>query len=430
MIDSAPGLPPELRCEFLHLIEQRFGLRGSDYVAHRLDAAVADLLQRTSCADARALFDRLRAGERSADLEALVEQLTVGETYFFRDSALITALRTVALPDILERRLTDRSLRIWSAGCSTGEEPYTLAILLQQQIARLDDWDALLVGTDVNRASLRLAREAIYPAWSFRAVSEEFRKRYFRATPRPNTWQLTDEIRRLVRFGWTNLADEALVPPSANFDLILCRNVTIYFDAATTQRLYHTLINALAPGGWLVLGPSDPMPDHARRLERVEAAETVLWRRADTPASRPRESRRPRSTPARHLPDSGSMLSVPAARADQMSRLGVAEVAPRGEDDDSLRAGLLALESGSYASAIQWLRRSTFRNPNAPLGQFALARAYLGVGDTMRAQAALLHADRLLAGLGEDGLAPGSETLSVATLREMVQAHLAGPPGA
>jgi tetratricopeptide (TPR) repeat protein len=113
-----------------------------------------------------------------------------------------------------------------------------------------------------------------------------------------------------------------------------------------------------------------------------------------------------------------------------MPRLGVAEVAPRGEDDDSLRAGLLALESGSYASAIQWLRRSTFRNPNAPLGQFALARAYLGAGDTTRAQAALLHADRLLARLGEDSLAPGSETLSVATLREMVQAHLAGPPGA
>jgi chemotaxis protein methyltransferase CheR len=425
MIDSAPGLTPELRCEFLHLIEQRFGLRGTDYVAQRLDAAVADLLQRTSCAHAGALLDKLNAGEWSADLEALVEQLTVGETYFFRDPALVAALRTAVLPDILSRRSTDRALRIWSAGCSTGEEPYTIAILLQQR-AQLEDWDVLLVGTDVNRASLRLAREAVYPAWSFRAVSEEFRQRYFRATRAPNTWQLTDDIRRLVRFGWSNLADEALAPPSANFDLIVCRNVTIYFDAARTQRLYHTLIDALAPGGWLVLGPSDPMPNHAQRLERVEAAETVLWRRPAPPASRPREPHRPRSYPARHLPVSGSMLSVPAARPDHMPALRVAEVAARGGDDDGLRAGLLALESGSYASAIQWLRRSTFRNPNTPLGQFALARAYLGVGDTARAQAALVYADRLLVGLSDDTLAPGSETLSVATLRQMVQAHLAG----
>jgi predicted Zn-dependent protease len=98
-------------------------------------------------------------------------------------------------------------------------------------------------------------------------------------------------------------------------------------------------------------------------------------------------------------------------------------VTPDGED--ALRAGLLALEAGSYASALQWLRRATFRDPNTAVGQFALASAYLGLGDTMRAQAALVYADRLLAGVADDDLAPVTDTLSAATLREAVQAHLA-----
>jgi tetratricopeptide (TPR) repeat protein len=101
-----------------------------------------------------------------------------------------------------------------------------------------------------------------------------------------------------------------------------------------------------------------------------------------------------------------------------------------GDHEDALRAGLVALESESYASAVQWLRRATFRNPNTPVGQFALAKAYLGLGDTTRAQAALAYADRLLARLGDGSLGPGSESLSVAGLRQTVRAHLAALPGA
>jgi chemotaxis protein methyltransferase CheR len=438
MSDSGPGLTPELRSEFLQLIQGRFGIRNSDYIARRLDSGVADLLPRTTCSSPAELLDALRSEGRQAWLEALAEHLTVGETYFFRDPALVAALRTVVLPELIQRRAPDRRLRIWSAGCSTGEEPYTLAILLQQQMVELDNWDVLLVGTDVNRASLRIAREAVYEPWSFRAVSDEFRARYFHPTGKSNAWQLTERVRRLVRFGWTNLAADPLTPPSAELDLILCRNVTIYFDAATTERLYNALIAALAPGGWLVLGPSDPMPNQAHNLERIDAAETVVWRR---PAldSGARDWRRPRSYPARPLPAGRSVLSVrdrasdraPAPRrAPPVVDLTLTSPPTSGDHEDALRAGLVALESESYASAVQWLRRATFRNPNTPVGQFALAKAYLGLGDTTRAQAALAYADRLLARLGDGSLGPGSESLSVAGLRQTVRAHLAALPGA
>src|SRR5439155_17272183 len=138
-------------------------------------------------------------------------------------------------------------------------------------------WDVLLVGTDVNRESLRIAREGKYPAWSFRATPDEIRSRYFLASD--TGWRLTDSIRRMTRFAWMNLGADSLMPPSPELDLIMCRNVTIYFDAAATQRLYQALVRALAPGGWLMLGPSDPVPADRGGLERVEVEGAVLWRR-------------------------------------------------------------------------------------------------------------------------------------------------------
>jgi hypothetical protein len=286
---------------------------------------------------------------------------------------------------------------MWSAGCSTGEEPYTLAILLREQ-AVLDEWEALIVGTDLNRESLRVAREARYPAWSFRATSEAFKQRYFDAVG--NGWRLKDPVRRMVRFGWSNLAADPLLAPSAEFDLVVCRNVTIYFDDEVTQRLYRTLIGALAPGGWLMLGPSGLAPDQ--------------------PRTAPRQLPRPVSQPRLPRPVSQPRLLAPVKKARPAPVAAVLS----GDGHAELEAGLLALEAGSAASALEWLRRATFRDPQSPLGQFALARAYLGVGDTARALAALQHTQRLLSELRGEEFVPHSDAMPIETLRQAVQTHL------
>jgi chemotaxis protein methyltransferase CheR len=415
--NAAQPLSADLRTRYLDLIDRHFGIRESQYGTGRIDDAVGRLLARTDCANASDLFDILDTGDRIDWLEELVEHLTVGETYFLRDPAQIAALRRVILPEIIERRRADRRVRVWSAGCSTGEEPYTLAILLTEQTV-LDGWEVLLVGTDVNRESLRLAREASYPAWSFRATTEQFRQRYF--VPVGNAWRLADPVRRMVRFAWTNLATDPLMPPSADFDLIVCRNVTIYFDEAATQRLYRTLIGALAPGGWLMLGPSDPMPADRDELDRVETDNAVLWRRqAQTP--RPAVVRRP-------LP---ALRPVPAPHKKAVKPKVAAVALPTpGNGPAELQAGLLALEAGSSKSALEWLRRATFRDPHSPLGQFALARAYLGIGDAPRAQAALLHTQRLLAALHGETFVPDTDAMAVETLRQAVQTHLDAMEGA
>ncbi len=395
----------EERQQVLDLIQRRFGIRDSEYGASRIEAAVRRVLPSTEHTNVRDLLTSLTDEASPRWLFELVQYLTVGETYFRRDPAQIKALRETILPDVFARNQTHRRLRVWSAGCSTGEEVYTLAILLLERTL-VAEWDIALVGTDVNRESLRVARDALYPAWSFRSTPEEVRERYFE--PVGDAWRLTDEVRRMARFAWMNLGADQLLPPVTAADLVVCRNVTIYFDDAATQRLYRTLISALAPGGWLMLGPSDPVPSDTRDLERVEAAETVLWRRMAAP--RPERPRTP--VPGSVRPPTPH-IRPPVRRTPTAALAG-----------NELETGLLALEAGSPGTALEWLRRATFRQPDSALAQFALGRVYVALGDRPRALAAFVHTRRLLDALAGDELVPGSESLAVATLRQTVAGFL------
>jgi chemotaxis protein methyltransferase CheR len=405
--------PPELtaaqRDRLLALVDKRFGIRGSDYGASRIDAAVQKVLPRSGCKTVCDLLSALDEVQNPRWLYELVESLTVGETYFLRDGTQIAALRETVLPEAIRRRLHDKRLRVWSAGCSTGEEVYTLAILLKERNLPAD-WELTLLGTDVNRESLRVAREATYPAWSFRATPPAIRDRYFDSDCGGGTWRVKEPLRRMARFGWTNLGADPMMAPLADIDLVICRNVTIYFDDPATQRLYRALIRSLAPGGWLVLGSSDPIPADRELLERVEVADTVLWRRLSEPShNRPK-------TPPRTVVPLGGRTRQPAATAKRSS-------IPEQRADD-LEMGLLALESGSTVAAIESLRRATFRDASSVLAQFALARAYVAIGDRARALTALLHTRRLLAPLSSDEFVPGSDSLSAEALRQTVQTFL------
>jgi chemotaxis protein methyltransferase CheR len=420
MIPSPPALTSELRSRFLDLVDRQFGIRGSNYGASRLDEAVSRVLPSTDYASAGELLQSFKPAEHARWLYELVEHLTVGETYFLRDPAQIAALRETILPDVLARCSDERRLRIWSAGCSTGEEPYTLAMLLTEQGVD-PEWDLQLIGTDVNRDSLRIARAGHYAAWSFRATPDETRARYFE--PVDQGWRVIEPIRRMARFAWMNLGAEALLQPTTELDLIVCRNVTIYFDNEASQRLYRALVRALAPGGWLMLGPSDPMPAQREGLERVEVNDTVLWRRATAvrharpkpvhKAARPATSTLERQpvTPLEPLPDNGLLATIVRAPT-------------AGHGDADLEAGLLALESGSSDTAVEWLRRAAFRDPASAVCQFALARGYLDLGDVSHARATLLHTRRLLAPLLAEDVVPGTDELGVDTLRQTIQSYL------
>ncbi|HET8627163.1 MAG TPA: protein-glutamate O-methyltransferase CheR, partial [Thermomicrobiales bacterium] len=453
----AAPLDAALRAAYLDLVEGRFGLRVAGHQLDDLDAAVADLLAQAGYPSARALWDALAAGTRDDLLERLAARLTIGETHFFRVGPQIAALRDTVLPDLLGRRAAERRLRLWSAGCSTGEEPYTLAILLREQLPAPEAWAIDLLGTDVSHPALAAARRAVYGEWSFRDTPEAIRERYFVREGRH--WRLTDAVRRMVRFAHQNLAADGGPAPGSDFDLIACRNVTIYFSAETTQRLYRRFAAALAPGGWLLLGPSDPVPESPGPLTPCYLPGAILWRRplaGERPAApapaRPAAAPAPRRQPAPapksvvgarpHRPAVAATPSAPPAdAAEAVAR--VRELVAAGEPAAArdlaaglagsqplatelhLLLGLLHLDAGAAEPALASLRRAVFLDGGHALAHASLGRAYLGLGDPARARAALLHARRLLAAEPGERAVPGGDGLTADDLRRAVEAQLA-----
>lgn len=197
---------------------------------------------------------------RGQELDRLISELTIGETYFFRQPEQFAALAQVVLPEILERNRDKRRLRIWSAGCATGAEPYSVALLLQREFAgRLAGWEVSIVATDLNREFLARAREARFDDWALRATPEEVKRACFRREGK--SWILAPEYRDRVTFQYHNLVRDPFPSPAHNlcaFDLVLCRNVLIYFHREVSRAIVDRLRDCLADGGWLLVGHAEP----------------------------------------------------------------------------------------------------------------------------------------------------------------------------
>ncbi|MBF0620447.1 MAG: hypothetical protein HQL54_00825 [Magnetococcales bacterium] len=199
--------------------------------------------------------DTLQANE---EWRQLVLVLTTGESYFFRDSGQISLLRDVLLPDLIQQRQNSKQLRIWSAGCSTGEEPYSLAMILRDILPDWDAWQVFILGSDINEQALSFAKKATYNEWSFRRVEPYFIDTFFEK--KGQYYQLNDAIRQTVEFRYLNLIKELFPASGSNlydFDLIICRNVFIYFDAETINGLVKKFGESLTQGGYFLTGHAE-----------------------------------------------------------------------------------------------------------------------------------------------------------------------------
>lgn len=204
------------------------------------------------------------------EMNRLINLLTIGETHFFRDSAQFDALTTQVLPNLIARKRAAAAaigsdppgipqLRLWSAGCASGEEPYSLAILLHQLIPDIKNWQILILATDINHESLARAQQAHYSDWSFRETRAKSNRSFY-FTLQHKRYHLRDDIRRMVTFMPLNLIEDnipAIHNNTVSMDLIICRNVTIYFTEETTRHLVNKFYQALVEGGWLVVGHAE-----------------------------------------------------------------------------------------------------------------------------------------------------------------------------
>jgi len=197
---------------------------------------------------------------RQSELIALLNEITIGETCFFRNQAQLSALREIVIPKILEAKSRSpmRRLRIWSAGCSTGEEPYTLSMLLLDEArGLLKDWVIEILATDLNERSLAHAQTAIYGSYSTRHLTPYYRQKYF--TPVGEDLQVQPAVRARVSFDRLNLSDDVRMTFTKGFDVIFCCNVLIYFDLASKRRVIEHFYKNLLPHGYLFLGHSESL---------------------------------------------------------------------------------------------------------------------------------------------------------------------------
>jgi chemotaxis protein methyltransferase CheR len=197
---------------------------------------------------------------RDAEMRSLLNEITIGETYFFRSQPTIDAVSKIILPKLmaLPTKQVEKKLRLWSAGCSTGEEPYTLSILLLENLVqKRPDWSFEITATDLNENSVAKCREGLYAEYAVRNLSPQIRAKYFQ--PEGTLHRLKPEARSFVKFERLNLQDQSKMLFMKGFDLVFCCNVLIYFDGVAKKRTVDHFFNSLVPGGYFFLGECETL---------------------------------------------------------------------------------------------------------------------------------------------------------------------------
>lgn len=446
-VPDTPGFSADVVDRVAAVVRRHAGLAFDPARRTVLEAGLRTAMSRAETRHPERYLDRLE--QEPNLLDALIAEITIGETYFFRDDSQFALLRERIFPDLFRTRSFDTPLRIWSAGCATGEEPYSLAMLLHE-FGQLNH--AEILGTDIARPALHRARQARYSSWSLRGVSDEVVRRYF--TRAGDRVVLRPEIRRAVDFRYLNLADDGY--PSAQsgiggMNLVLCRNVLIYVAAERIPEIARRMLDSLSPDGWLMLGSTDPLLTGIPGIEaEITSAGLVYRRQSNTRSSGPSRS------PVLAIPDlvpAGTTASersspvdcptpVPAVDPAEAARWyaegeyrraadGASAALASGLDSIAIRvllinalvncqafeeaeqacrtarehhgdcAELAALhafvlvEAGNQREAEMIARQALYLDPNLPLAHLAMGATLMVRRDTSGAHRSLRHAERL-----------------------------------
>lgn len=244
------------------LIYQACGIYHSEEKLYLLAGACKRRMSGAKAADARQYMDIIsNPSTRVIELRELLNEITIGETCLFRSSPQLAALQNVIIPELIATRskIGLRKLRIWSAGCSTGEEPYTLAMFLLEQTEKLlKGWTIEISATDLNDRSIETAKTGIYGSYALRNTSDLYKRKYFTAAE-GDKLQVNNEVKARVTFSRLNLSDDSKMLFMKGMDLIFCCNVLIYFDLASKRRVVQHFFSSLQPPGYFFLGHAESL---------------------------------------------------------------------------------------------------------------------------------------------------------------------------
>jgi chemotaxis protein methyltransferase CheR len=242
-------------CEYFY---RRTGISFGDNKRYFVDKRLIDRIQKTKTASFERYFDGLRRRDANAEIEHLINLLTVNETYFYREDHQLDCLVNGILPELAAGRRKGDRIRLWSMPCSTGEEPYSIAIYLLENWPKVDEYDIEIMASDIDTNVLRAAEAGIYDARSLHRLSRDLVQRYFVAAG-ADGFRLIDAVRQSVRFTQVNASDLEAMRGFVNLDVIFCRNMLIYFDDRSRLQTVECFYDSLNQGGFICLGHSESM---------------------------------------------------------------------------------------------------------------------------------------------------------------------------
>jgi chemotaxis protein methyltransferase CheR len=265
------------------LIARRAGIMVPGNKAASLESKLASHLDELGIADYNAYLQRLTMEQPSSPMWLEVfRRVSTNETFFFRNAAQIKALTDVIMPEVMahhEKKLFKR-LKVWSAACSTGEEPYTLAMQLQQVLGQnASDWNPRVLATDIDTDAIKAAMNGHYTGRALTNVPKALLNRHFQSDG--DGYKVNASLRSMVTFKPLNFADDREMTSQINMDIVFCRNVLIYFDIEFRQQVVTHLYNALRPGGFLVIGHSESLRGVHDGFTSIRCPGTLIYQRPE-----------------------------------------------------------------------------------------------------------------------------------------------------
>ncbi len=375
-----------------------------------------------------ALLSNTASGESQREWQHLADLITTGESYFFRDQGQMNILRQHLLPDLIGRHQGDRTLRILSAGCSTGEELYSIAILLKELIPNTDQWQLNLVGYDLSPRAIAHAQAGVYSRWSFRGMDPILQRRYFRETGQG--WAIDASFRQWVRFRCVNLlcpAEYDLLPTSV--DLIICRNVFIYFNSSAIRQILGTFVSLLRPHGYLLTGHTELQGQEISPLGILSYPESVVYQlsgdkpnstlpplvpRQKTCAAPPQVQAQGVLARARALADQGR-YSEAIALSQQLLQQDATDV------EVLLLLARISQEQGNKAAAKDYLRRVIFLSPNTIAAYVELIELHLSEQEIEPVRSLVATAQTLLQNCPADTMIPLHQGITASMVKHYLQ---------
>jgi chemotaxis protein methyltransferase CheR len=421
-----------------------------------LDKKLTQIAQRLGYAHQYELIRTLLSGDLSGDKsQQLVEALTVGETYFFREPHAIEALLHAILPDIQQQQ--GRRLRLWSAGCASGEEPYSLAMALDSHCREPHQWDISILATDINQQSLQKAIQGNYTAWSFRTTPTHYKQRYFYPQT-DGSFLLDSRIKQMVQFSQLNLAQHDYPSPANGthqVDVIFCRNVLMYFSPQTITQIVERFSRSLTPNGWLIISQTECSHYFQQEFETIQIGQAFLFRKRNTPTARPFSPTLSDHAIFNATPTQCTTNLSPILPAALPSVLASTVLQPINKTSDEFleqaktfanqgrleeacaqcQAALAKQKLNAYGhylhamilqelsrpeEAREALRRVLYLQPNMVMALYTLANLEQQQGHRREALRHFDNAFRIISVYEDDSLIPHSEGLSAGQLRELL----------